>query len=257
MGGDGIDKRRGERRHAADPAGQGGSVEVDALAGVDHGLAVQRLRIGIFGDHHVGEQPRAWPASFDREGRQRRLHNGLAGSAAHRRPHVLNHFEGGRHVFQHFGDDVIDLTQHRAAAGRAGRQRIDDHPLARQMLRQWLAPVRCAVALQARIIAGSLGLCLARGDAFLELAEQELELLDLAVELLGGAAELLPAQPRKSCLQMLDLQRLGIELRVAKRDDPLLLVEPLAGFRKLRLRVGKHALQLDNVLWQIGTVPHP
>src|SRR3982074_3110374 len=57
--------------------------------------------------------------------------------------------------------------------------------------------------------------------AFLEFAEQHLELLDLAVELLRGAAEPRSSQHRELRLEMLDLQRLGIELRIAHRDQPI------------------------------------
>src|SRR3981189_1303053 len=57
--------------------------------------------------------------------------------------------------------------------------------------------------------------------ASLVFAEQQLELLDLAVELLRGAAEPRPSQHRELRFEMLDLQRLGIELRIAHREQPI------------------------------------
>jgi hypothetical protein len=43
----------------ADPLGQGRAVELDAAAGIDQRLPVERQMIAILGDQHVGQQP--WP----------------------------------------------------------------------------------------------------------------------------------------------------------------------------------------------------
>ena len=73
---------RGEQElGVTDPVGQRGAVERDALAGVDDGLAVQRLVIGELGDQHLREQARPGEATLDRQRGHRRLHEGLAGPA--------------------------------------------------------------------------------------------------------------------------------------------------------------------------------
>ena len=49
----------------ADPAGQRGTVQVDAFAGVDVRLPVERLMIGILRDQHMGQQPRSGEPAVD------------------------------------------------------------------------------------------------------------------------------------------------------------------------------------------------
>jgi hypothetical protein len=43
---------------SADPVGQGGAVDLDALPGKDLALPVERQVIAVFGDQNVGEQGR-------------------------------------------------------------------------------------------------------------------------------------------------------------------------------------------------------
>ncbi len=52
----------GRSRKAArpGPVGQGRAVELDPLAGVDLGLAIERQVIGVLGDHHVGDRAPRW-----------------------------------------------------------------------------------------------------------------------------------------------------------------------------------------------------
>ena len=108
---------------------------------------------------------------------------------------------------------------------------------------------------------GLLGARVALRHAFLEFAEQHLELLDLAVELLRGAAEPRSSQHRELRLEMLDLQRLGIELRIAHRDQPIAFGElrllldddPLALAEQCFL-FGKHPPQRCGIEWQCGAL---
>ena len=58
----------------ADPIGQRGTVERDAFAGIDDGLAVQRRVVTILRHQHVSDQARTRPSAFDRQRRHRRLH---------------------------------------------------------------------------------------------------------------------------------------------------------------------------------------
>ena len=118
-----------------------------------------------------------------------------------------------------------------------------DHLRARQVRGQRLAAARLAIrrlgTCRARtLLPGLLGAGVAFRHGFLEFTEHEFELLDLPVELLGGAAEPRPSQHCKLRLEMLDLQRLGIEFRVANRDHAI-------AFGELRLLLGDDPFALD------------
>jgi hypothetical protein len=82
--------------------------------------------------------------------------------------------------------------------------------------------------------------------ALFELADQELELLDVAVELLRGTAEARPPQHRKLRLEMLDLQRLGVELGVAHRDETIAFGEERLLLRDELLALAQQCFLLDN-----------
>jgi hypothetical protein len=61
--------------------------------------------------------------------------------------------------------------------------------------------------------------------ARLQLRQRQLELGDLAIQLLRRAPELHPAQPHQLHLQLLDLQRLGLEGRQCGDHQPLQAVD--------------------------------
>lgn len=115
----------------AHPLSHGGPIQIDALTGIDAALTMQRQAVGVFCHGDMSEQARARPAAFDRQRRRRRLHDRLAGPAAQLRPHVLYHLERGRNVFEHLGQFLGDLAQHRAAAAAAGALRRVRYLLAR------------------------------------------------------------------------------------------------------------------------------
>jgi hypothetical protein len=73
-----------------DPVGQGRHVELDALAGVDLALPVERQMRAVFAEQHVGEQLRAGASARDRMRRGGRLRDRLTGSARHVLAHVLD-----------------------------------------------------------------------------------------------------------------------------------------------------------------------
>jgi hypothetical protein len=170
----------------------------------------------------MGEQTGTRQAALDRKRWQRRLRDRLAGPATPLRPHDLHHLEPGWDVFEDFGHVLAELAQHRAATAGAGRRRLMHGPLARQMRRHWLAAVLMVRA----------GACCRRGwlpigwraaafafcHALFDLAEHQFELLDLAVKLLRGTAKPVAPQRRELRLEMLDLQRLGVEFGVAHHD---------------------------------------
>ena len=221
-------------------------------ARVDRTLTIQRQAVGVFCYRDVREQTGTWPAALDRQRWQRRLHDGLAGPAAQLGPHQLDHLERGWDIFEQLGHVLAELAQHRAAAAGAGRRRLMHDALARQVRRQGFAAARLAVGrlgacrASRALCLGLLGAGLALRHAFLELAEQELELLDLAVELLRGTAEARSAQHRELRLEMLDLQRLGVELRVAHRDETIAFGEQRLLLRDELLALAQQRFLLDN-----------
>ncbi len=120
----------------ADPTGERGAVEVDALSAVDLRLPVERKRVGVLGDQHVGQKTGSGKAAIDGPGRRRSLHDPVAGIATQLRPHVPDHLEAGTDVLQHLGDIFAELAQSTAAVGASrmiGQMGVD---LARKMLRQ-------------------------------------------------------------------------------------------------------------------------
>ena len=144
---------------AAGPVREGRAVEVDALAGVDLGLAIERQVIGVLGDHDVGDRRLGRQAALDQARRRRRLdHHVLAGAAGVLGPAHHQHPELGRDDVQPFGDVLADQVQ-RARAARAGLVLdVDDALDPRQMRRQRAAvgaPLARALAARA---AGSASL---------------------------------------------------------------------------------------------------
>ena len=170
----------------------------------------------------MGQQTGPGQSALDGQRRHRRLHDGLAGAAAQLRPDMLDHLEAGWGVFEHLALVLADAAEHGAAAAGTGAGRFVGDGLARQVLGQLgpagsLAP-SCRPArlrLVLRIVQpGGIGDASARlllGGLLLEFADQQFQLLDLAVELLGGAAEPRPAQRGQLHLQLLDVQRLGVD----------------------------------------------
>jgi hypothetical protein len=172
-----------------DPVGQGRHVELDALAGVDLALPVERQVRAVFAEQHVGEQLRAGASARDRMRRGRRLRDARALPARPLLAHGLDHLPLRRHALRRLGDVLAELPEPTAAA-RARRGRRLDAALARQRLRQRPA---CRLAsrrrgsrgrqhaarlarLQGRDLGGRLGL----GRVLHELAELQLQLIEQA-----------------------------------------------------------------------------
>jgi hypothetical protein len=68
---DRLHQRTQQRRRAAHPVRHGGAVEINAVARIDHALAMQRQTIGVFRNGNVGEKARARPTALDRKRRFR------------------------------------------------------------------------------------------------------------------------------------------------------------------------------------------
>lgn len=65
----------------AHPVGECRAFEIDALAGIDARLPVERQVIGIFGDQHMGKQSGTGTPTLDRQRGHRQLHDGFAFAA--------------------------------------------------------------------------------------------------------------------------------------------------------------------------------
>jgi hypothetical protein len=62
-----------QERCTPDPVGKRRAIEMDALAGVDLRLAIERQVVGILGDEDVGDGRHGGPAALDQPCRRRRL----------------------------------------------------------------------------------------------------------------------------------------------------------------------------------------
>ena len=121
----------------ADPVGQRRAIEIDALAGVDLGLPVERQMIGIFGDQNLGDGGLGRQAALDQPRRRRRLHDTvLASPAGVFGPPGDEHPELRRHDVQPLALVLADPVQLALAAGAGLVVDVDDDLDPRQMRRQ-------------------------------------------------------------------------------------------------------------------------
>ena len=81
LGGERVDQWLERRRRRPDPAGQGRGLQIDALAGEDLSLSVQRQVIVVLGDDDMGQQAGAGAAAGNRVIGRRRRDDGIAGAA--------------------------------------------------------------------------------------------------------------------------------------------------------------------------------
>ena len=68
----------------ADPVRQRGAIQIDALAGVDLGLAIQRQMVGIFGHQNLGDGGLGRQTALDQPRWRRGLHDAILASAGRR-----------------------------------------------------------------------------------------------------------------------------------------------------------------------------
>jgi hypothetical protein len=214
MGAQRLDQRRHQGRGAAHPVGERRAGDLDPLAGVDVGLAVERQVIAVLGAEEVGDEAGTGLAALDRQARRRRLHRGIAGFAGVAGPDMADHPERGGHVLQHLADVLAALAQLAAAAVRADRFGLVAHLLARQVRRRRLAR---GTRGGLRRLSGET--CRRRlGQGRLAIFERELQLLDRPVELLGRGAE-----PRS--LQRRELGPEAVDQRVARAQRGRLVTD--------------------------------
>ena len=78
MAADRIGQRLQQRGRLADPVGQRGAVEVEAVALEDLALPVERQMVGLLAHQHMGQKARTMAAALDGAGGQRCLDEPLA-----------------------------------------------------------------------------------------------------------------------------------------------------------------------------------
>ena len=85
---DRLDQRTHQRRGLSHPTSQCRPVQIEAVAGIDLGLAIQRQVVAVFRHQHMRQQTRPGQAALDRQAWGRRLgdrsrSSGTTASAAH------------------------------------------------------------------------------------------------------------------------------------------------------------------------------
>lgn len=116
-----------------DPVRERRAVNLDALAGEDLALPIERQVIAIFGDEDMREQSRAGQSLGDRPLRGRRLVDGPADPAAITGPTDANDPKPRRHMIKHLAYRLADQVQLATAAGAGLVLKIEPDILARQM----------------------------------------------------------------------------------------------------------------------------
>jgi|GEM_PF-1374981 len=187
---------RQKGRGTADMIGQRRQGQVDAFAGKALALAVQRLMQGELVVQHHGQKVRADMAAGNHMERRRSFGDPLAIAAGKLLPDVLDDLPLPRDYLQGLGDVLANLGEpDRAAARACGRSR-HDHPLSRQVFREWLLRGMTADRhiRPSRRLGGLLGgkfVLARRGFHVLQL---QFHLVEQLVPALGTAAEKFAAE---------------------------------------------------------------
>ena len=202
----------------ADPVRQRRTIQIDALAGVNLGLPVQRQMIGIFGHQHLGDGGLGRQSALDQPGRSRRLHDAiLARSAGVFGPPGDEHPELRRHHVQPLAPVLADPVQLALATGAGLVVDVDDDLDPRQMRRQRSA-VDAALASPRRAAIGRalVLLCLTGCRDLLDVFQAQQHLL--LGQRLRPAAKAMPLQLLDDLTQPLALAPLGEQHRFQRLE---------------------------------------
>ena len=102
-----------------DPVGQRRAIQLDAVAGEDLALPIERKVIAIFGDQDMSEEASTGEALGDWSFGSRRLMDRAASTAAIARPAKAYNAQTGRDMVEHLAHCLADHMQH-AATTRTG-----------------------------------------------------------------------------------------------------------------------------------------
>src|SRR6266542_1161831 len=111
----------------AHPGGQRRAIQINAFAGVDLMLAIQRKVVTVLRGENVCEQSRPSQATLDGAGRRGCLHNRVAAAAAQLGTNMTDDDEAGWNVVEYFRDVLTQFAQC-AATLRARPLRRFVHP---------------------------------------------------------------------------------------------------------------------------------
>jgi hypothetical protein len=125
---------------AADPAGQGGTLQIDTLPGEDLGLAVQRKMIAVLADQDVGKQRGAGQTASDHPLGRRSLHHRLATPAGILWPPDADDPKRRWHPVEHLADALADHMQGAATTGAGIGLDVEQPVLTAEMIGKRLAP---------------------------------------------------------------------------------------------------------------------
>src|SRR5579859_2758245 len=191
---------------AADPSGERRPREIDAVAGEDLRLPIERGVIAVLADQHLGKQCRRCQAAGDHPLRSRSLHHCLAGPAGIFGASGADHAQLRRNPVQHLAHALSDHMQRTTTAGAGHLINIEPHVLTWQMIGQRLAMGRpfSLLFLDPRTV------LLFPGEIAVEILKPERQLI--GIEALGTAAEL-------RALQLLDDGFETLDLTVAMFDS--------------------------------------
>ncbi len=217
----------------ADPVGERGAVEMDALPGVDLRLAVERQMVGELAHQHMGDGGLRRDAALDQPGGRRRLHHDLfAAAAGVLRPAGDDDAELRRHDVEALGAVLADHVHLASAAGAGLVGDVDDPLDARQVgwQRAAVGAARPGTGLALRRI--NRILCSeALGFHLLGFLEAQEKLIDR--QRLGAPAEAVT-------LKLLDDLAQPIDLGLARRQHRL------QGGGIIRQRRGRLAHEADS-----------
>ena len=206
--GDQSHQWRQRARAGADPIGECGDAEIDALEGEAFALPVQRLMLAELGVHDRRQQVRTGAATRDGMERRGRLRDRLARPARELLAHRLDHLVGAGDALQRLGDGLAEFGELAAAAGAIGRRWQYD-PLARQMSRQRAANrLRPREGTHGRLIRRRVGGHFILGRGGLEFLELHLQLVEQFAAAFGRGAETVALHFGDQQLEMRD-HRLG------------------------------------------------
>ena len=200
----------------ADPIGQGRAVKLNALAGADLSLPVERQMIGIFANEHLRDCRLRRRSALDQARRRRRLHHHvLASPAAIFGPANDEHAELRRHDIEPLAGILADPVQRLTAARASAVFDIDHHLDARQMLGKRpavdaaLCGSACALGRIGRITLGLLARC-----SLLDVFKPEQHLI--FGQCLGAPAKAMALQFLDDLTQPLVLHPLGNQHRLQR-----------------------------------------
>jgi hypothetical protein len=176
--GDQHHQRHQGARAGADPVGERGDTEIDALEGETFALPVQRLMIAEFAVNDRRQQVRTGASARDGVEWGRRLGDRLTGAARELLAHRLDHLVAARDALQRLGDGLAEFGELATATG-ATRRRWQDDPLARQMCRQRATNrLRAGERTHGRLVRRRVGSCCILGRGGLEFLELHLQLIE-------------------------------------------------------------------------------